>query len=96
MHDFYLYDWHQEKPYKGLHGFAHPGIALQNAQRYFELNDKEQDIIRKHMWPLTPMLPRYRESYVVMLVDKYCAVCERFSPGGRSSVRRLVALLATA
>ena len=37
---------------------------------------KEQDIIKKHMWPVTLALPRYKESYVITLVDKYSAMKE--------------------
>lgn len=76
LHDFFLYDWHAQKPYKGLHGFMHPYIALQNANKYFSLNEIEKDIIKKHMWPLTLRLPRYKETLVVLLVDKYCAAME--------------------
>ncbi|SHJ67926.1 uncharacterized protein SAMN02745227_00428 [Anaerobranca californiensis DSM 14826] len=76
LHDFFLYDWHKEKPYNGLHGFVHPNIALDNANKYFKLNDKEKDIIKKHMWPLTIKLPKYKETFVVVFVDKYCAVLE--------------------
>lgn len=76
LHDFFLYDWHATKPYKGMHGFIHPHIALQNANKYFNLNEREKDIIEKHMWPLTFKLPKYKETYVVLLVDKYCAFME--------------------
>jgi uncharacterized protein len=40
------------------------------------MNNIEKDIIEKHMWPLTLRLPRYKESYVVLMVDKYCALTE--------------------
>lgn len=73
LHDFFLYDWHSGKNYKGLHGLEHPKIALRNAESRFDLTDKERDIIRKHMWPVTVKLPRYKESFVVMMMDKYCA-----------------------
>ncbi len=76
LHDFFLYDWHTENPYGGLHGFRHPKIAAINASRHFTLNKKEQDVIRKHMWPLTPALPKHLESLVVLLVDKFCCVRE--------------------
>ena len=76
LHDFFLYDWHIGKPYRGLHGFIHPHIALQNANEYFHLNDREKDIIQKHMWPLTLRLPRYKETFFVLLADKYCALVE--------------------
>ncbi len=76
LHDFFLYDWHTEKPEKGIHGYVHPRIALENANRHFSLSRREQDIIRHHMWPVTIRPPKYRESYVVLLVDKYYAVVE--------------------
>lgn len=75
LHDFFLYDWrnhdepdlHRDK----YHGIEHPRIALANAEKYFKLNDIERDIIVKHMWPLTLVPPRYKESYIVTFADKY-------------------------
>lgn len=78
LHDLYLYDWHKIKPPEGLHGFTHPGIALRNASGLFQLSRLEADIISKHMWPLTLKPPRYRESFLVCFVDKYCAFLEVF------------------
>ena len=54
-------------------------MALKNAKRDFRLTDREQDIIAKHMFPLTPALPKYRESVLVCLVDKWCSTYEVFS-----------------
>lgn len=68
LHDFYLYDWHTGGP--GLHGFRHPEIAMRNAERYFELNRIERNAILRHMWPLTPIPPRYPEALLVSLADK--------------------------
>lgn len=77
LHDLFLYDWRiKQDGRKGLHGFRHPRIALNNASKLFELNKKEQDIILKHMWPITVILPKYKESYIITLVDKYCAIQE--------------------
>lgn len=77
LHDLFLYDWRKkEDGRKGLHAFRHPRIALNNASKLFSLNTKEQDIILKHMWPLTVVFPKYKESYVITLVDKYCAIQE--------------------
>ena len=77
IHDLFLYDWRVRQPdRKGLHAFRHPRVALNNALKIFELSKKEQDIILKHMWPLTVIFPRYKESYIVTLVDKYCATYE--------------------
>lgn len=76
LHDFFLYDWHIEKPPIGIHGFIHPFIAFENARDYFHLNDREKDIITKHMWPLTLRLPRYKETFIVLMADKYCTLTE--------------------
>lgn len=89
LHDFFLYDWHIAKPYRGPHGFIHPAVALKNANRHFTLNDREKDIIRKHMWPMTMRPPRYKETVVVLLVDKYCATMEIVNWSGRKNVYRL-------
>ncbi len=80
LHDFYYYDWRDKhvEGQKKFHAFRHPRIALNNAKDLFELNEIEQDIIVKHMWPLTIILPTYKESYIVTLVDKYCATYELF------------------
>jgi uncharacterized protein len=76
LHDFFLYDWHITKHEEGLHGFTHPGTALKNANKKFSLNKIEKDIIEKHMWPLTIRFPKYKESFIVSFVDKYCSVIE--------------------
>lgn len=41
-----------------------------------DLTDREKDIISHHMWPTTPIPPRCREGYIIVLADKYCAVSE--------------------
>lgn len=76
LHDFFLYDWHIADSHNGLHGFNHSYIALQNANKHFQLNEIEKDIIYKHMWPLTIRLPKYKEAFIVTLVDKYCTFME--------------------
>lgn len=80
LHDFFLYDWHLTKPEEGLHGFVHPEIALKNASGLFELDMVEKDIILKHMWPLTLNIPKYKESFVVTLTDKYISLMEILNP----------------
>lgn len=93
LHDFFLYDWHTAKPYRGLHGFVHPRIALRNANENFHLNERERDMISRHMWPLTIIPPKYKETYIVVAADKYCAFMEIFHFGKRKKVRRLKILL---
>jgi len=71
LHDLFFYDWLREGP--RLHGFRHHTIALNNARRITDLSQKEEDIIKKHMWPLTLVPPRYPESLIVSLVDTCCS-----------------------
>lgn len=74
LHDFYLYDWHTGGP--GLHGFRHPAIALKNAREHFILSGIEENAILRHMWPLTPIPPRYKESIIVCMADKGAAISD--------------------
>ncbi len=78
LHDMFLYDWHEYKAggFRSLHGFAHPHYALENAKKDFELTGREEDIILKHMFPLTIALPKYRETYIIILTDKFCCLSE--------------------
>ena len=78
LHDYFLYDWHDKcrENYQRLHGFYHPGIALKNAQKEYDLTDREKDIIKKHMWPLTVVPPLCREAWIVTTADKYCSLLE--------------------
>ncbi len=83
LHDLFLYDWHTHKPAKGerLHGFTHAHTALMNVKENFYISDLESDIIEKHMFPLNiTALPKYRETLVIVLVDKYCGLLETVIP----------------
>ncbi len=80
LHDYFLYDWHDKEhisPHK-LHGFYHPGRALSNAAKEYELTSREKEIIVKHMWPLTVVPPTCREAWVVTTADKWCSLMETF------------------
>lgn len=85
LHDYFLYDWHEKKvklrdvrQFYKLHGFSHPTTALNNARKDFLLTKRQEDIIKKHMWPLTIKPPACREAWVVTLADKYCSLLETF------------------
>ena len=77
LHDYFLYDWHHwDGP---LHGPYHPKHALMNALRDFDLSKIECNIIRSHMWPLTPFhFPRSREALITCIADKVVSTKETF------------------
>ena len=76
LHDYFLYDWHEPTKANRIHGFTHPGIALRNAEKVFDLGKIEKNMIKRHMFPLTPVPPRYREAVILCIADKLCATRE--------------------
>lgn len=83
LHDFFLEEREDIKELGiGSHNAVHPKIALENAKRITKINKLEEDIILKHMFLCTPRggIPRYRESFIVTLIDKYCAIFEVSKP----------------
>lgn len=75
LHDLHLCDWEKTDIGRIHRLFLHPKLAAQNAEK-LGISKLEKDIIVKHMWPLTPALPMHRESFIVSLADKICAVAE--------------------
>lgn len=79
LHDLFLYDWHEHTKKTGdhFHGLTHPKAASKNANKFFRLNQTEQDIILHHMWPVTLFeIPRTKEGLITTITDKYCGACE--------------------
>lgn len=81
LHDYFLYDWHDKSLRNSIHGFTHPGKALKEASKDFNLTKIEKDMIRSHMFPLTVRPPKYREGVLLCIADKLCALQETI--GGR-------------
>lgn len=92
LHDFFLYDWHEKDDSHRWHGFSHPKTALKNAEEYYELTQKENNIIVRHMWPLTLTPPKCREAWMICMVDKVCSLFETVGPylGNRTYAAALV------
>lgn len=82
LHDFFLENREEIKIMeRGSHNFVHPKLALQNAKEITDISPLEEDIILKHMFLCTRCaFPRYRESFIVTAVDKYCAINEVSTP----------------
>lgn len=93
LHDLFYYDrkeYNSSKTKNQLsHSMMHSLMAADNAGKIIDMSELERDIIEKHMWPVTRKLPKYRESYVIMIVDKYCAVLEYCIPKIKRYTSRL-------
>ena len=84
LHDYFLYDWHDRESAGKWHGLKHAKKALRNAERDFELGRIERNMIRRHMFPLNITPPKYRETYILCVADKICAVKEYWHRRGTS------------
>lgn len=76
LHDYFLYDWHENNWPNKIHGYTHPRKALREASKDFSLTKIERNMILHHMFPLTPCPPKYREGWLLCLADKICATKE--------------------
>jgi uncharacterized protein len=77
LHDYFLYDWHDNALWHSLHGYHHAKRAMENARRDFRLTKKEEQIIYRHMFPLNlTRVPDSKEAIIVCAADKVCALAE--------------------
>lgn len=75
LHDFFLDEVMEKNPIAKLR--QHPGYAVKNANQIIELSDKQIDIIKTHMFPITFTPPKYLEGWIVDLVDDVASIYER-------------------
>lgn len=75
-----LHDYFFEKDFKNkkdsLHN--HPKLAAKRAHKYFNLNEKGQDMIKTHMFPVTLTVPNSLEGVILSLMDKSVSIKEFF------------------
>ena len=76
LHDLFFYDRKTHEKVRNRHPAEHANIAFYNASMRFSITELEGDMIVNHMWPATPHLPRHAETFVITLVDKFCASAE--------------------
>lgn len=76
LHDFFIDETENHSTIKALR--KHPEYAVENAKKYYSLSDREEDIIRTHMFPVTFKPPRYLESWIVDLVDDFAGIYEKY------------------
>ena len=75
LHDFFIDEVEKENGFNRL--IHHPKYAAINAKEYFKINSFQEDIILKHMFPITPIPPRYLEGWIVDLIDNIASIYER-------------------
>lgn len=76
LHDFFISDKDRSKKEKFTSTFNHSTKAVDNASRLFDINDKQKNMIRAHMFPFTLVLPKYAETWIVIGSDKLVGTIE--------------------
>ena len=85
LHDYYTSnDLENIKAFKKLN--LHPSIASKNALLEFNLNEIEINAIESHMFPMGKKLPKYKESWLLTLVDKSVATYEQLNFKCRNTI----------
>lgn len=79
LHDFYYKPYtedHEKKRFFKQHGFVHAKEALDNSKKYFSkyMNKRVENIIERHMFPLNIIPPKYLESWLITIIDKYVSM----------------------
>ncbi len=89
LHDFFLEDNDDTSIKDKIRLLEnHPKKAKTKSLEYFSLNQKEENIILSHMFPIVPNhLPKYLESWVVDIVDDWVGIGERIFATRKQIVR---------
>lgn len=79
LHDFYPNPWQEnqiKKTFFKKHGFVHAHEAKINSKKYFPdlMNKTIENIIERHMFPLNKIPPKYKEAWIVSMIDKYVSL----------------------
>lgn len=82
LHDYFINSDITTRMLK--YAYEHPLRAYQNASKICQLSDKEINIIKSHMFPLSKEFPKSKEAWVVTFADKKVAIYEcikfKFNP----------------
>lgn len=79
LHDFFLVRDDKNIVTETKMLIEHPSIAKENAITYFGVNEKEQNIIESHMFPISNTMPKSKEAWIVSICDKMVAFGESAS-----------------
>ncbi len=78
LHDYYFYDRRSENISQLKNSFIHPKVAAHNAMRDYAVSPEEENIILRHMFPITLIPPEHLEGFIVCVTDKICGLAETF------------------
>lgn len=77
LHDFY-FDKQLKDCSIAKTWCTHPNVALQNAKERFDLDERQENVIASHMFPTCKVVPKYKESILVGMIDKGVSIYEQY------------------
>lgn len=88
LHDFFLVNNKNISIKEKMNTLVnHPKYALKYSEKFFDLTEKEKDIIVTHMFPVAPTrVPKYAESWLVDIVDDVVAIVEEVQVKKRQAI----------
>lgn len=75
LHDFFTDEVSELKAFSRYRN--HPKYALINSKKYYDINKLQENIILRHMFPITFIPPKYIESWIVDIIDDISAVYDK-------------------
>lgn len=95
LHDFFLekYEEHNSLIKKINIICNHGNLARETALKYFNLTNKEINIIESHMFPLGLKIPKSKEAWLITCVDKFSATKEYTANFKFAHVSHLLAIM---
>ena len=91
LHDYFIGEVDGKNQIMKLR--KHPEYAVKNAKKYFDITEKQEDIIKTHMFPVTFTPPKYLESWIVDIVDDISAIYEQITSTGKKLKKVTIVLL---
>lgn len=75
LHDFFTDEVSNLKAWGRYRN--HPTYALINSKKYYNISKLQEDIILRHMFPVTLLPPKYIESWIVDIIDDISAIYDK-------------------
>ena len=75
LHDFFTDEVSNLKAWGRFRN--HPTYALINSKKYFDISLLQENIIIRHMFPVTFIPPKYMESWIVDIIDDISAIYDK-------------------
>lgn len=79
LHDFYFTNNQKQSVRDRIYVLRHHNdFSIDDARKYFDVSEKEAEIMRTHMFPINKSIPLSKEAWILNGADKIASSYERF------------------